>query len=475
MSVPGRNPSPVFPPLNTFIDKHGLILVSFLAEGHDHVFYRAVESQPDGYREPRTYAVKCILPATSELSTAVTQRTRKQVQTEIAFHQLTYPHRRVDTLHRVVEEGGYVFLVTDYGPNSEALEDMRRCVGDSAFIKTLFLEIIDAVAFCHARGIAHCDLRPENVIRAGDGESVVLADFGYATVADGSSTEVLTPPSPHTSPELSDGSSRSHKRIPPRCSDVWSLGIILINLITGRNPWKVATPDDPVFQAYNQHPSTFLLDYLPISHKANMILRAALRVDWRVRVSLQSLRRAIVKTTTFYAEDVVFTQGMAKLSPEMEIGFARRFGSYSRDIAPSKYPYTLRDEDLGSDHSTSPTARRSLSRPHPSRMPSHPSAAHTGQPDSHFVYYDDSVGNPPVGVRLPSSSELVPRATASLIARLRGGDLYMSSLDSVATSATAATIESDASGVSYKTKKTVNSRKSKINQSFVPPGTLFLR
>jgi serine/threonine protein kinase len=41
-------------------------------------------------------------------------------------------------------------------------------------------------------------------------------------------------------------------------NDIWSLGIILLNLATGRNPWKSATPGDPTFQAYLRDPMHFL-------------------------------------------------------------------------------------------------------------------------------------------------------------------------------------------------------------------------
>ena len=44
----------------------------------------------------------------------------------------------------------------------------------------------------------------------------------------------------------------------------WSLGIILLNLATDRNPWKSATPNDPTFQAYLHDPMGFLVNSYPV-------------------------------------------------------------------------------------------------------------------------------------------------------------------------------------------------------------------
>ena len=95
-------------------------------------------------------------------------------------------------------------------------------------------------------------------------------------------------------------------------NDVWSLGIILLNLATGRNPWKSATPDDQTFQAYLQDPLGFLPTVLPISQELNNILVHMLEVDWRERITLPELRLAIEEVNNFYSDGVVFEGSMAR-------------------------------------------------------------------------------------------------------------------------------------------------------------------
>jgi serine/threonine-protein kinase ULK1 len=95
-------------------------------------------------------------------------------------------------------------------------------------------------------------------------------------------------------------------------NDIWSLGIILLNLATGRNPWKSATPDDQTFQAYLRDPFGFLPTVLPISLELNDILIRMLEVDWRERITLPELRLAIEDVNSFYSDGVIFEGSMAR-------------------------------------------------------------------------------------------------------------------------------------------------------------------
>lgn len=105
-------------------------------------------------------------------------------------------------------------------------------------------------------------------------------------------------------------------------NDVWSLGIILLNLATGRNPWKTATPDDPTFQAYLRDPLGFFPSVLPVSSEINDVLVRMLHVDSRKRISLPEVREALAHVQSFYSEDVVFEGSLARCSWEagLDIG-----------------------------------------------------------------------------------------------------------------------------------------------------------
>lgn len=93
-------------------------------------------------------------------------------------------------------------------------------------------------------------------------------------------------------------SSRSHSYYASAPNDVWSLGVILVNLTCGRNPWKKASPDDTTFRAFLKDP-TFLSSILPLSPELNMILRRIFECDPQRRISLAELRDLILACPRF--------------------------------------------------------------------------------------------------------------------------------------------------------------------------------
>ena len=75
-------------------------------------------------------------------------------------------------------------------------------------------------------------------------------------------------------------------------NDVWSLGVILVNLTCGRNPWKRASPSDSTFRAYLKNPR-FLRTILPLSAELDDILRSIFEIDPVKRITIRELRTRI--------------------------------------------------------------------------------------------------------------------------------------------------------------------------------------
>jgi serine/threonine protein kinase len=87
-----------------------------------------------------------------------------------------------------------------------------------------------------------------------------------------------------------------------RANDVWSLGVILVNMITGHAPWTLARPDDERFKAYTQHPD-YLYHVLPISAGANALLKRIFTLDAFDRITLPELRNEIMRLNTFFMDE----------------------------------------------------------------------------------------------------------------------------------------------------------------------------
>ena len=79
---------------------------------------------------------------------------------------------------------------------------------------------------------------------------------------------------------------------------MWSLGVILVNLTCGRNPWKRASMDDSTFRAYRNNPR-FLSSILPLSLELDFILSRIFEHDPMRRIRIPELRDLILRCKSF--------------------------------------------------------------------------------------------------------------------------------------------------------------------------------
>lgn len=170
-------------------------------------------------------------------------------------------------------------------------------------------------------------------------------------------------------------------------------------MVTGRNPWKSATKEDPVYQGYLQSPLTFFSTVLPVSIPLSNLLVRVLNPEWKTRMSLQDFKHAIQDIPTFYSVNVHFEGNLARYC--WEVGMKARtdmvdglFGPIAKRPVPPPSamkqpvtrkpvspiheerkakpvevngPTTLRKrvDPLGSPQPGTPNGRRPLNRPPP--------------------------------------------------------------------------------------------------------------
>ena len=183
----------------------------------------------------RPVAVKILHPGLAE-DESFLERFRREA---LAAARLTHPNivSIYDTgtdrdRHFIVMEFCGSGTLADLASSEGPLEPDRICVIGSA--------ICDALAYAHANGIIHRDIKPANVLLADDG-TVKVSDFGIAKAAftgrDLTTSGSLLGTVTYVSPEQAKGLE------PDERSDVYSLGVILYELATGRPPF---TGDSPV-------------------------------------------------------------------------------------------------------------------------------------------------------------------------------------------------------------------------------------
>lgn len=280
------------------IDNGRLQFIEKLGEGAYGVVYRAVDlDSPTSSRnpDPKQYAVKVMLKAQPR-----TRHVRYQ-RGEIAAHRSVSAHPNILTLHKVIEDEPYIYLVMDYCPGGDMfrhITERKTYGGRTDLVKKVFVQILDAVQACHEQGIAHRDLKPDNILCMNEsGSRVVLADFGLSTSSERSSTFGCGS-SYYTSPETI-GTDFGYRPYDAKIADVWSLGVMLVNMIAGRNPWTSATMEDQCFLRSMTKPG-YLQKMLPISDEAVAILQRIFTYDPKMRITVPKLREAILKVKTFF-------------------------------------------------------------------------------------------------------------------------------------------------------------------------------
>ena len=145
-------------------------------------------------------------------------------------------HRHIVTVFDVGDEADQPYIVSQLMPGGSVAEllerthDHRLPVADAVRIAA---EIARALDHAHAHGVVHRDLKPANVWIAGDG-SVLLGDFGLAATTDQSRLTLdglVVGTVAYLAPEQAVG------RAPDVRSDLYSLGALLYELLTGRPPF----------------------------------------------------------------------------------------------------------------------------------------------------------------------------------------------------------------------------------------------
>ena len=150
----------------------------------------------------------------------------------------------------------------------------------------------------HSLGIAHRDIKPENLVCSDDGTRVRICDFGLAT-SERKSDEFGCGSTFYIAPECLGDWNPTSTHYDTQRSDIWSLGVILVNLVCGRNPWRMAAPSDDSFTSFLADP-TFLRRILPISDECLYVLAQIFTIDPNARISLKKLRRAVLDVKSFF-------------------------------------------------------------------------------------------------------------------------------------------------------------------------------
>lgn len=157
-------------------------------------------------------------------------------QEAVAIAQLRHPH--ILTVYDYGEEKGTTFIVYEYIPGGTLRDQLCRPLPPDYALSILRL-IASALDYAHARGILHQDVKPSNILLTPEG-TPVLADFGLAKILE-RSTQLTQSGTTVSTPEYMAPEQATDGETGP-ATDVYSLGVILYEMLVGQVPFTADTP-----------------------------------------------------------------------------------------------------------------------------------------------------------------------------------------------------------------------------------------
>ena len=222
-------------------------IVAPLGEGGMAAVYKAYQPSMERY-----VAIK-VLPRHMSASEEFVSRFKREAK---MLAQLQHPH--ILSVFDYGEADGYPYIVMPFvqsGTLADLVQKRRLSLSE---IRRVMSQIGEALSYAHGHGMIHRDIKPSNILIDERG-NCLLTDFGLARMAEASikittSGAILGTPA-YMSPEQGAGSNIDQR------SDIYSLGVILYEMVTGRVPYTAETPIAIVFK--------HIQDPLPSARKLN--------------------------------------------------------------------------------------------------------------------------------------------------------------------------------------------------------------
>lgn len=164
--------------------------------------------------------------------------------------RLRHPH--IVQVYEAGEEGDIAYIAMELVEGESLAARLARAVlapNDSA---VLLGQLAGAVQFAHASGVIHRDLKPSNVLLDRDG-TPKLSDFGLAKVLDGDGNQTQTGELLGTPAYMAPEQTTNGKAVGP-ATDIYGLGAILYECLTGRPPFKGSTSLETLQRIQTQDP-----------------------------------------------------------------------------------------------------------------------------------------------------------------------------------------------------------------------------
>lgn len=268
---------------------------------------------------------------------------------EILTHLKVHRHPNVATIHKVFDVEFGIIILMEYfsqGDLFHNIVDKNIFEDNPIMMKNCILQLVQAMNFLRRNNVYHCDLKPENILVRYNPDykrdpsdlsiidynelTIALTDFGLALQEEYICCNSCRGSGYYMAPErivnfntseiikscftirncryLKHDGSHSDLYLPTLPGDIWSLGIIMINITCGRNPWtnsSITNEDNEVFTTYMFEDNTILEQILPISKEFNQLLNNIFQLNPDDRINLFQLYYDVSKVEFFTNNETI--------------------------------------------------------------------------------------------------------------------------------------------------------------------------
>lgn len=200
-------------------------IIEVIGRGGMATVYRGIQTSMN-----RTVAIK-VLPRHFLHDPGFLERFQREVD---VIASLEHPH--ILPIYDYGETDGIPFIAMRYLAGGSMAQLIRRGIPNIEDLERPLTQLAQALDYAHQQGIIHRDLKPGNIMLDENGNAY-LSDFGIARVMGSELTgsAIIGTPA-YMSPEQANGMSIDAR------SDIYALGIVLFELLTGREPYQAETP-----------------------------------------------------------------------------------------------------------------------------------------------------------------------------------------------------------------------------------------